>query len=183
MVMQIFLIGSRGTGKSTVARHLAAALGRDWVDADVEIERRAGKSIAEIFADDGEPIFRELEAQVVADLAARPSGVVALGGGAVLREATRELLRRSGQVIWLTATPETLWKRISTDATTADRRPNLTPTGGITEIIALLAARAPIYRQCADLEVDTEEKTPERIAAEIVAWLQWTGGQSRASAE
>jgi shikimate kinase len=85
----ISLIGYRGTGKSTVARHLALRLGWVWVDADVEVELRAGKSIAAIFADDGEAAFRNLESVVVADLCRRQRAVLALGGGAVLREANR----------------------------------------------------------------------------------------------
>src|SRR5687767_5496661 len=127
--MLIFLIGYRGTGKSTVARLLALRLGCEWIDADVEIELRAGKSIAAIFADDGEPVFRDLESEVVADLARRPNAVVALGGGAVLREENRRAIT-GGVSIWLKASVATILGRLASDATTGDRRPNLTTQGG-----------------------------------------------------
>lgn len=171
MASPISLIGYRGTGKTTVARLLAGLLGYDWVDADVEVELRAGKSIASIFADEGEQAFRDLEAAVVADLCQRESTVLALGGGAILREENRECLRACQQVVWLQASAETIAERIGGDPTTAGRRPNLTNRGGRTEIEQLLATREPIYRACATLEVDTEGKDPAEIAAEIAASL------------
>lgn len=164
----IFLIGYRGTGKSTIARTLATRLGYDWIDADDEIERRAGKSIATMFADDGESAFRELESDVVADVCRLPRTVVALGGGAVMHEANRTALRLGGIVIWLAASAETLAKRLAADESTASRRPNLTASGGLTEIETVLAIREPIYRACATFEVDTEGKTPATIVDEIV---------------
>jgi shikimate kinase len=89
-----------------------------------------------------------------------------------MRPENRDALAGHGPVVWLRARPETLWQRIAGDATTAARRPNLTGAGGITEIIATLAAREPIYRQCAALEVDTEGKTPEAVAGVILDQLQ-----------
>jgi shikimate kinase len=163
------MFGYVAIGLSSAARALAERLGWDWVDADNEIEARAGKSIAEIFSVDGEQAFRDAESQVVAELAARDRTVLALGGGAVLREENRRALESRGPVVWLTASPETLWRRIQGDPATSSRRPNLTIAGGITEIIATLDARRPIYRQCADLEVDTEERTPAEVADAILA--------------
>ena len=168
--MLVFLIGYRGTGKSSVARLLALRLGCEWVDADVEIELRAGKSIAAIFADNGEPAFRDLECQVVAELARRQNTVVALGGGAVLREENRRGIA-AGTVVWLKASAETILARLAVDPATSARRPNLTTQGGKPEILKLLAEREPIYRQCADFEVDTEHKDPAAIADEIVGQL------------
>src|SRR5262245_33425760 len=150
--MNLVLIGLRGTGKSTVARLAAERLGWAWFDADAEIERRAGKSIAAIFAQDGEAAVRDLESQVVAELAKRDRSILALGGGAVVREANRAALAPLGRIVWLTASPETLHARISGDTATATRRPSLSTAGGITEIIATLDARRAIYRQCAHLE-------------------------------
>jgi shikimate kinase len=170
--MNLVLIGYRGTGKSTVARLLAVRLGRPWFDADAEIEARAGKSIAQIFADDGEGAFRDWESQVVADLAGRDQAVLALGGGAILRPENREAILRQGRVVWLTASPETLWRRIEQDRATAERRPNLTAEGGITEIIATLDARRDVYRQCAHHEVDTQGRTPEEVADAILDELK-----------
>lgn len=170
--MNLVLIGSRGTGKTTVARLLAEKLDWPWFDADQEIESRAGKSIAQIFADEGEAAFRDWESLVVGQLAARERCVLALGGGAVMRPANREAIAGQGRVVWLQAPPETLWQRIQEDQATVARRPNLTPEGGITEIIATLDARRAIYRQCAHLEVDTQGRTPEDVADAILAQVK-----------
>jgi shikimate kinase len=166
--MNVFLIGYRGSGKTTVARHVAELLGWPWVDADDLVEARAGKSIKQIFADSGEKAFRDLESAVIAELAARDRHVVALGGGAVLRERNRErLLASQGLIVWIQATPETLFARIVADPTTADRRPNLTAQGGVAEIRALLDERTPLYRLCAGLVVDGERHAPAEIARQI----------------
>jgi shikimate kinase len=170
--MNIVLIGYRATGKTTLAELLATRLGWDWLDADVEIERRAGKTIARIFADEGEPAFRDLEAQVVADLSTRQRLVIAAGGGAPMRPENRQAMRGGGKVVWLRAQPETIFRRMSGDATTADRRPNLTNQGGLEEIVALLAKREPVYRETSHLEIDTEGRNPETIADEIVQRLE-----------
>lgn len=169
--MLLALIGSRGSGKSAVARLMAARLGWTWFDSDVEVELRAGKSIAALFAEDGEPVFRDLEAEVVARLAACDNAVLALGGGAILRPQTRALLSKRATIVWLTASPQTLWERIQADASTAERRPNLSLAGGITEIVATLAHREPIYRAAATLVVDTEHRTPAQVAEAILAQL------------
>lgn len=166
--MNIVLIGYRGAGKSTVARQLALRLGWPWVDADVEIELKAGKSIAAIFADGGEEAFRELESQVLEALLGREGLIVAAGGGAVLRPANRRLLHQRGRVVWLRAEPATLLERVSADATTAERRPQLTTVGGPSEVENLLARRTPLYRECAELALDTERKDPVQIADEII---------------
>jgi shikimate kinase len=170
----IALIGYRGTGKTTVAQVLARHFGWDWVDADVEVELRAGKSIAAIFADDGEAVFRDFEAAAVAELCARERTVVALGGGAVLREENRQAIQKCRGVVWLRASVETLADRIAGDPTTAARRPNLTNHGGRTEIEALLAKRTPFYRACATLEVDTDNKDPAEIVDEILQAIQYS---------
>ena len=167
--MNLILIGYRGTGKTTVARILSERLGWPWVDSDDEIEAAAGKSIAEIFAAEGEPAFRDWESRVLANLLSDDRHILALGGGAVLGERNRDLLAAAdGKIVWLTASPETIHQRITSDATTSLRRPDLTPEGGITEITRLLAQRGPIYRQCADAAVDTEGKTPVQVATEIL---------------
>ena len=180
IVMNLILIGYRATGKTTVARVLSVRMGWEWMDADVEIERRAGKSIAEIFAQDGEPVFREIEAQVIGDLCKREELVLAAGGGAPLRPESRRAMRAAGQVVWLKAEPETIQARMWGDETTAGRRPDLTDQGGLAEIVDLLGKRTAIYRESAHIEVDTEGKTPEEIASEILENVQLTfnGGGS-----
>jgi shikimate kinase len=163
----ICLIGPRGSGKTTVARLLAERLGWSWVDADEVLEARHGKSVRAVFADEGEAGFRDKEAAVLADLCGRERHVIATGGGVVLREANRELLRRSARVVWLTADAETLWERLSADASTADRRPALAG-GGLGEIVEVLRARAPLYRACADLTIETAGRTPHAVVEEIL---------------
>jgi shikimate kinase len=170
-MQRLFLIGYRGSGKSTVARLVADRLGWSAVDSDDEVERRAAKSIAAIFAEEGEPAFRDLEEQVVASLCEAEQTVVALGGGAVLREATRERLKNAGPVVWLTASAVTLASRIAADTATASRRPSLTGVGAADEVERLLAIREPTYRECATVAIDVDGRTPEAIADEIVAQL------------
>jgi shikimate kinase len=170
--MFIALIGYRGSGKTNVAPLVAERMGWSWIDADDEIERRAGKTIAAIFADDGEPEFRDWESEVLGEFVSHERIVLALGGGVVLRAENRaKLCDERGVVVWLKAAPATLQRRIAADATTAARRPNLTVAGGLLEIQLLLNQREPLYQQCANFIVDTEGKSPAAVADEIVNWF------------
>jgi shikimate kinase len=170
--MNIVLIGYRGTGKSTVGRLAAAQLDMQFVDADEELEHRAGRTIREIFASDGEAAFRDLEAAVIGDLLAGDHLVIALGGGAVLRPDNRARIRAAhNRVVWLQAAAPTLNERINADAMTSQRRPNLTSAGGLSEIERLLAIRAPLYRECAEFAVAADDMMPEQVAAEVVSLL------------
>jgi shikimate kinase len=168
--MIVALVGYRGTGKSTVAERLAARLSMQWVDADHELETEAGRSIKEIFAEQGESVFRDLEEMLTAKLMARDNLVVACGGGAVLREGNRQQLAK-GRVVWLTASVQTLHDRIYADPSTSQRRPDLTASGGIAEIRAMLEQREPLYRSICDYEVDTDGKTPDQVVSQIVSLL------------
>lgn len=170
--MVITLIGYRGTGKSSVAGALAVRLRWTSVDADDQIEALAGKSIERIFAEDGEAEFRRLERETMHRLLASGDRlIVAAGGGAVLDEQTRRDMRQAGPVVWLRASVDSILSRLSGDATTASRRPNLTPQGGRTEVEQLLAQREPLYRQTASLIVDTDQRTIEQIVETILAGL------------
>jgi shikimate kinase len=175
-LMIVTLIGYRGTGKTSVAPRLAERLGLSWIDADPELERRAGRSIREIFATDGEPEFRRLEREVLIDLLSRDGLVLAVGGGAVLNPDTRRDLRRAGPVVWLQADADTLAARIAADATSSARRPNLTATGGLDEIRTLLSEREPLYREAATLAVGTAGRAVDDIVEEIVAGLTTSPG-------
>jgi len=170
--MHIALVGYRGTGKTTVARLLAARLHWDVHDSDEEVERTAGKSIAEIFAANGEATFRQMEVDAISTLCLLDPVVLSVGGGAVLRVENRQALRTNGSVVWLQARPTTLLARIQQDATTGARRPNLTSRGGLEEILQLLDVREPLYRETAHLAVDTEGKEPAQVAEEIFVRLQ-----------
>jgi shikimate kinase len=171
---RIFLIGYRGTGKTTVARLVAGRLGWDWVDADALLESRHGRTIRQIFADEGEAAFRDREADLLAELCQWPRHVIATGGGVILRAANRQRLRQAGTVVWLTADPETIWQRLQQDASTPQRRPDLT-VGGLAEVEQLLAGRLPLYRDCAHGTVDTRQRTPEQVAEAVLAFLHKHG--------
>jgi len=163
----LFLIGYRGTGKTTVARLLAEKLGWKWLDADDVLETRFGRSIRAIFADEGETGFREKETAVLADLCKLQNHVVATGGGVIMRSENREQMRQAGLVVWLYADADTLWKRLQTDASTSERRPDLT-CGGLAEIEQLLAVRQPRYAACAHLSVDTAGREPLEVVDELL---------------
>lgn len=177
---QATLIGYRGTGKSTVAALVATRLGSDWVDADAVLESRLGATIAAVVRDRGEPVFRAAEAEILADLLRSCCGVLATGGGVVLRPENRGLLRTSGRpVIWLTAPADVIRSRLAADPTTRDRRPGLTGSDPLAEVEALLAAREPLYAECADVAFDTRTEPPSAVADRIVAWLAGRAGDDR----
>src|SRR5262245_29603020 len=171
---RILLVGYRGTGKTTVGGLLANQLGWTFADCDDSIEAAAGKSIADIFATEGEAGFRDREAAALRELCSRQRCVIATGGGAVLRPSNRELLRAGGFVVWLTASPETSWARLQSDPMTGSRRPKLTAAGGVKEVRALVAAREPLYREVADFVADADTPSPEAVAAAILT--AWRGG-------
>jgi shikimate kinase len=180
--MIVTLIGYRGTGKSSVARPLAKRLGWQAVDADVELESRAGRTIREIFDTDGEGEFRRLERETLVDLLSRDRLVIAAGGGAILNPETRSDFKSAGPVVWLAASASTIAQRLYGDSTTSERRPNLTSKGGRGEIEELLSQREPLYRECASLEVATDipldgkstAPSPEELAEFILIELQRT---------
>tara|TARA_R110002111_G_scaffold168038_2_gene233953 strand:- start:58422 stop:58949 length:528 start_codon:yes stop_codon:yes gene_type:complete len=165
----ITLIGYRGSGKSSVAAPLAERRGFTWLDADDEIERVAGKSIAQIFAEEGETYFRQIERTVMQNLLQRDKLIIAAGGGAILNAETRREMRDAGPVIWLKANVAALELRISQDTTTTSRRPALTASASQREEIQnLLDQREPLYRECASITVETDSKTVSQIVDEIV---------------
>ncbi len=168
----IALIGYRGTGKTTIARILADSIGCPWGDTDAAVEVQAGRTIAEIFQSEGEPVFRDMESRVLHALMkahAHEAFVLATGGGIILRKENRDALASARKVVWLKANPKTLLQRIENDQKSHDQRPNLTSLGRLAEIDSVLAQREPLYRASAQWEIDTTDRSPEEIAAEILA--------------
>jgi shikimate kinase len=174
----LYLIGYRGCGKTTVARLLSERLQLAAFDADEYLEQQAGQTIREIFAAEGEAGFRDRESQVVQELTKREGLIVSWGGGVILREANRTALRQAGRIVWLRARPETLLMRIEQDPTTGARRPNLTTAGGLEEIRHLLSLREPLYTAAADWTISVDDLSPAVIAASIDDWFRTQeGGQ------
>lgn len=156
----------------------AARLGCEWCDTDAILEHRVGCSIASLIRDAGEAAFRDEEARVLAELlgasgTAPYAGVLATGGGVVLRETNRGLLRRHGRpVVWLTAAKDVIRGRLAADPTTLDRRPGLRGGDPLAEVESALVEREPWYRECADFIVDTSSTGPDRVADAILTWLE-----------
>jgi shikimate kinase len=170
---RVTLIGYRGSGKSAVAAALAERLGCAWCDADAILERDVGVSIADFVAQHGEPGFRDAETAILDRLLDQAKGVLATGGGVILREANRQQLRTRGRpVIWLSASVDVLRLRLAADPTTAHRRPALGSGDVIEEVAAAVAHREPLYREVADSILDTSRESPDRLAERIAIWLE-----------
>lgn len=168
--MNLYLIGYRGSGKTTVAAELSSLLSLPWVDADQKLVETAGKTIAQIFAEIGEPGFRDLESQTLKSLASKGKQIVALGGGVILRPENREFLKQTGKTVWLTAPPEVLAERIRQDAATKANRPSLTSQGVLGEIQTVLQQRLPLYKETADLSIAVDQYSPLEVARQIAEW-------------
>jgi shikimate kinase len=161
----LVLIGPMGAGKSSVARLLAVWTGWRAVDTDAWVRRDQGRSIPEIFAERGEAFFREREAAALEALEGRSRFVVATGGGIVVRPDNRERLRALGCVIWLSASPDVLFERVSRN----QRRPLLQTADPRSTLVELLQVREPLYRSCAHFAVDTSGKSHAEVAREVLA--------------
>ena len=163
----IVLVGMMGVGKSSIGRRLAARLGVPFVDADAEIEKAAGMSIADIFARHGEADFRSGEARVIARLLDGGPQVLATGGGAVMNADTRAAIKAKGVSIWLSAEFEVLMRRINKRK---NDRPLLQTADPAATLRELLVAREPVYAQ-ADLTVQSREVPHDAIVSEIMTAL------------
>ncbi len=170
---RVYLIGLRGSGKTTLGLALAARLGADFRDADQELERRLGRSIASFVAERGWEAFRDEESLVLAALA-RGEGegtlVVSTGGGAVLREENRRLMRESGLCVLLEAPLAVLARRLEASPN-ASQRPSLTGGGLLEEMAAVAAERGPLYRAAAHLVLDAS-RPAEEVCASLLAHLE-----------
>jgi len=170
--VNIVLVGMMGAGKTTVGRILARDLGWPLVDTDKVVEERAGRSIPELFALEGEKGFRAREAEAIAWVAAQDGQVIATGGGAVLSPANREALRSSGVVFWLDAPPEELYRRAAAQGVQC--RPLLAGAENgdpLAALAKLAASRAQAYREAAHCRIETAGRSAEAVAKEIRARL------------
>ena len=171
--MSIVLIGYRGSGKSTIGRKLADRLWQDFLDIDDLIVKRAGKSIKEIFEQEGEEAFREIESLILADLLKLPDAVISLGGGTLNREQNRRAIQAGNhKIIYLRCDSKVLHDRIHADPATAATRPALTALGGgLEEIEQMIARREPFYRQVMTAELDVTNLSVEEAVVYIVRLL------------
>jgi shikimate kinase len=168
----IFLIGYRCTGKTSVGKNLAARLGWTFVDSDRLIAAEFGCNIAEYIAANGWAAFREKERKVIAGLSEMGRQVVAAGGGAVIATENVGRMRSSGKVIWLQASPGTIRRRMQADAGTAANRPSLTGQGSLEEIAAVLDERKPLYAGAAHHLIDTDDLNTDEVVEKIVAIIE-----------
>ncbi len=156
----VILIGFMGTGKTSIGRRVAQSLGFDFVDTDERVVEMEGKPITDIFAEQGEERFRDLESAVLQAVTMGGNQVISTGGGAVLRRENRELLADSGYVIWLNASPGAILERVSRN----QERPLLQTEDPMETIESLLEEREKLYLETADFTIDTDGLLPDETA-------------------
>ena len=160
-----------GGGKSTIGRHLARRLNRDFVDSDAVIERRVGSSVRAFFEREGESAFRDIEQQVIAEVSDQPNTVLATGGGVVLREANRTILSRSSVVVYLRSTPEDIYRRLRHDV----KRPLLQTADPLARLRDMHAVRDPLYREVAHFSIETGRPSVQTLVNMILMQLELAG--------
>ena len=173
----IYLTGFRGTGKTSIGTLLAKSLGRTVIDLDGVVAANAGKSIREIFQQDGESSFRDLETTALESVAQTSNSVISLGGGAVLRDINRSIIQSTGICFWLQCDAETIAERLQQDEATGDQRPALTKLDELQEIRQLLQTRQAKYEDVADHRINTKGRSIEQVAEAVLERLT----QDRAS--
>ena len=164
----LFLVGVPGSGKSTLGRLLAKRLGKAFYDADSELERRLGVSIPVIFELEGEPGFRDREQAIIAECVLHTHMIFATGGGAVLRQVNRDCLKQNGSVLYLHATPATLWERTRR----AKHRPLLQAPDPFERLKEIYAFRDALYRETADFVVESDQEQVIRLAQRLEQQLR-----------
>ncbi|OUS12387.1 shikimate kinase [Gammaproteobacteria bacterium 53_120_T64] len=167
-LMPVFLVGPMGAGKTTIGRHLARLLGKSFVDLDLEIEKSCGADIAWIFDVEGESGFRKRESAMLGEVASRNNMVIATGGGVVLDSENRELLKRSGTVVYLSVDAKVLFNRMQQDT----KRPLLQVEDKQAMIEGIVKEREPLYREVADVVFDGHKKTPVVAAQELASLIR-----------
>ena len=173
MKTNIALIGFMGTGKTAVGKALAEKLGKEFVELDSLIERKARKTIPEIFKQDGEIAFRELEIEVAKEVAERKNVVIACGGGVVLNKINIDRLRKESLIVYLTASPKIILKRTSNDA---EERPLLKVANPTLTIQGLLRFRKPFYERAADIKINTSKLDIDAVVEQIIIKIKENEG-------
>lgn len=171
-IQHLYLTGYRGTGKSAVGLSLASLLDRPAIDLDQVIELNCGKSIREIFDEGGEALFRDLESEALVAVSESDAAVISLGGGAILKQENRDIVRRTGICVWLRAKPETIVQRINADASTRQSRPPLTSLDPLAEIREMLRTRHSLYDAVSEYQIDTDRQSAEQVANEVVRAIE-----------
>jgi len=166
--MNIVITGFMCTGKTSVGKLLAEKLGYQFVDTDDLIEQRVGMKISDIFAVYGEPYFRDVETEVVKEVAKKDKFIISTGGGVVLRKVNMDELRKNGIIVNLTAKPETIYNRLKNQPGV---RPLLNKPDPMNEIIKLLSQREEYYKNC-DLRIETDNFTVEQIVQQILDYIK-----------
>jgi shikimate kinase len=166
--LNVVLIGYRGSGKSAVGEELAKKLEKKFVDTDELIEKKAGKTISQIFAEEGEPVFRQKEKQAVKEVSLQDNLVISCGGGVILDDENITALKRNSVIILLQAKPETIYKRIKG----SNNRPALTGLKEFEEIKFLLQKRKPHYEAAADFVLDNDGLPIEAQVDVIIEFLE-----------
>ena len=167
MVVDIVLIGPPGSGKSSVGKALSRKLSRPWIDTDTEVESRAGKKISEIFLEDGEATFRALERDVVDEVMGNEAGIVSLGGGSVLNEASQKRITTAKEVVFLDVSISNAAPRVGFNKD----RP-LLAINPRQQWLQLMEKRRPIYESLATITVSTDNKKPDQVADEIIEAIE-----------
>jgi shikimate kinase len=170
--MNIFLIGYRCTGKTTVGESLAGILGWSFVDMDADLVDQIKTDISDFVSKCGWKAFREKESQLLTHVCAGDRQVVATGGGVVLDRHNVESMQGGGKIIWLQAKPQTIKQRLMQDIRTETMRPALTSKGLLQEIEETLADRCLLYENAADVAIGTDHRSVEKIANSIIAHLE-----------
>lgn len=165
---RVYLIGFMGAGKSTIARLLQQKLHMPLVEMDERIVAEQGMSINDIFAAFGENHFRNIESQLVRRLGEEEAAVVSCGGGVVVREENVFNMKKNGVIVFLTATPETIYERVKN----SKERPILNGNMNVEYIKGLMEKREPLYKNAADLVIATDQKTKDEIICEIIEQLE-----------
>lgn len=170
----IFLIGFMGSGKSTVAKYLSSAYQMKQIEMDAQIEKDEGRSISSIFEKEGEAYFRMLETELLKNLDSEKTFVVSCGGGVAVKEENVREMKAKGRIVFLTAQPETIYKRVKN----SHNRPLLEGNMNISYIKELMEKRREFYEKAADFQVKTDGRTAEEIGEEIMKEIRKEEGMA-----